>query len=385
MSTRIHYTSLDGLRGIMAFAVVLFHFQVPNFFFSGAAAVDVFFILSGIVLFENYYHKIAQDQAFSRFMIKRIARMYPLHLLCLLLITGIWVIQAFYISLHQGLSIATGFDYQFPPDYYKDGRWVMFLMQALMLNGIGFNPNGSYFNGPSWSVSSEVWSNFLIFFVLSVISRERAKIFFLIITMLLGYVVLFNSPYSALDVHRENEFGFLNLGFVRACAGLSLGGLIWLLVVQYQRTKAQNQVVVRYPQLFVSLIQVVCFIGVLLTMYKANFVQQNTFTIPIVGGVLAGSLMFQRGIIHRLLSARPFVFLGKISFALYICHYIPQYLVQSFVQPAFGYDKSLVIFVLSSLGLATFLHFKLENRLNKVVKNWLEKHYLNSQIIDKAN
>jgi hypothetical protein len=55
------------------------------------------------------------------------------------------------------------------------------------------------------------------------------------------------------------------------------------------------------------------------------------------------------------------------------------------VQPSLGYDKSLVIFVLSSLGLAALLHFKLENRLNKVVKNWLEKHYLNSQIIDKAN
>lgn len=384
MSTRIHYTSLDGLRGIMAFAVVLFHFQAPKFFFSGAAAVDVFFILSGIVLFENYYHKIADDQAFSRFMIKRVARMYPLHLLCLLLIAGIWVIQAFYIAFSQHLPIATGFDYQFPLDYYKDGRWMQFLAQALMLNGIGFNPNGVYFNGPSWSVSSEVWSNFLIFFVLSVVSKERTKIFFLIVTMLLGYVVLFNSPYSALDVHRENEFGFLNLGLVRACAGLSLGGLVWLLVVQYQRAKAQTQAAVQSPWV-VSLIQLVCFVGVLTTMYKTNFVHQNTFTVPIIGAVLAGSLMFQRGTIHRLLSARPFVFLGKISFALYICHYIPQYLVQSFVQPTLGYDKSLVVFVLSSLGLAAFLHFKLENRLNKVVKNWLEKHYSNSQIIDKAN
>src|SRR6185369_7058906 len=78
---------LDGLRGLAALAVVLFHFNI--FFlpqarlpFVGHAylAVDFFFILSGFVMAHVYGHLLASNWRVHalQFGRARFARLYPL-------------------------------------------------------------------------------------------------------------------------------------------------------------------------------------------------------------------------------------------------------------------------------------------------------------------
>lgn len=82
------YVTLDGMRGIAALAVALFHFdfiRAPH----GYVAVDFFFALSGFVLWQAYYTRWQQKAlGIVAFMRQRAIRLYPLFLLGILLCTA---------------------------------------------------------------------------------------------------------------------------------------------------------------------------------------------------------------------------------------------------------------------------------------------------------
>jgi peptidoglycan/LPS O-acetylase OafA/YrhL len=83
--------ALDGLRGLAALAVALFHAAI---FFpaltviapaNGYLAVDFFFVLSGFVLAHAYSERFAKGMTACAFMGRRLRRLYPLYLLSLAL------------------------------------------------------------------------------------------------------------------------------------------------------------------------------------------------------------------------------------------------------------------------------------------------------------
>ena len=81
-----HYVVLDGLRGVAALCVVIFHFtearcnSTPFGICHGFLAVDFFFCLSGFVLGHAYSHRMAQ-MGLRRFLRARFIRLHPLVLL----------------------------------------------------------------------------------------------------------------------------------------------------------------------------------------------------------------------------------------------------------------------------------------------------------------
>jgi len=80
---RIH--ALDGLRGVAALAVVVYHLtQVRlglNLFPHGYLAVDFFFILSGLVVAKAYEQRLREEMTFKRFLAIRAVRLMPLSIL----------------------------------------------------------------------------------------------------------------------------------------------------------------------------------------------------------------------------------------------------------------------------------------------------------------
>ena len=84
--------ALTGIRGLAAWWVVFYHFreqmasqlplEVIQFFSLGYLAVDLFFVLSGFVIYYNYQHMFDRldRQRLWSFFAARIARIYPLHL-----------------------------------------------------------------------------------------------------------------------------------------------------------------------------------------------------------------------------------------------------------------------------------------------------------------
>jgi peptidoglycan/LPS O-acetylase OafA/YrhL len=84
-ATRLDY--LDSLRGLAAFSVVIYHFicwhwadrvaaNVGSMFFNGSDAVSFFFVLSGFVLSYKYFRK-KDDIKIPFYFYKRVMRLYP--------------------------------------------------------------------------------------------------------------------------------------------------------------------------------------------------------------------------------------------------------------------------------------------------------------------
>lgn len=82
------FLTLDALRGVAATAVMIFHFGPffgMNWFTHGYLAVDFFFMLSGFVIHLAYQEKLDSGWPSMAFLKVRVARLYPLYLLGLLL------------------------------------------------------------------------------------------------------------------------------------------------------------------------------------------------------------------------------------------------------------------------------------------------------------
>ena len=77
-----HFYTMDGLRGVAAVMVVIFHrrFWIPGFeHWHGYLAVDFFFILSGFVIGHAYGERLASGRmSMLDFVIARVIRLYPL-------------------------------------------------------------------------------------------------------------------------------------------------------------------------------------------------------------------------------------------------------------------------------------------------------------------
>src|SRR6476620_200013 len=87
VNTKQHFEILDGLRGIAALAVVIFHFMEwvfsdssKNFIGHGFLAVDFFFCLSGFVIGYAYDNRMEKIGAIAFFK-SRLIRLHPLVIL----------------------------------------------------------------------------------------------------------------------------------------------------------------------------------------------------------------------------------------------------------------------------------------------------------------
>lgn len=168
-----YFRSLDAFRGFAAIAVVLFHWQmffypddvftangglnpalpfysVLSIFYNHGTSVDMFFQLSGFIFFWIYADAIARGKTtFRKFSIYRISRLYPLHLVTLIVIGILQVI----------MLDRTGhyFVVQYNDTYH-------FFLNLFFMQNWGFE-EGLSFNAPSWSSSVEIFL-YLVFFLI---------------------------------------------------------------------------------------------------------------------------------------------------------------------------------------------------------------------------
>ena len=92
-----HYLPLDAARGIAALAVMLYHFRklvypevvmsnVPHLLQRSYLAVDLFFLMSGLVIARAYEPRLKTGaMSFSGFCVTRWIRLFPLYILGTLL------------------------------------------------------------------------------------------------------------------------------------------------------------------------------------------------------------------------------------------------------------------------------------------------------------
>ncbi len=160
-----HFEILDGLRGIAALGVVIFHFMEwifidgsKNFIGHGFLAVDFFFCLSGFVIGYAYDNRI-QTMGIKEFFKRRLIRLHPLVVLGSVLGLIGFLVDPF----------AT-------PVAYSAGRIALLFLCSLLLipfpvmEDRGFNCFG--LNAPSWSLFWEYVANIFYAVVLYKVGRR---------------------------------------------------------------------------------------------------------------------------------------------------------------------------------------------------------------------
>ncbi|MCA1660714.1 MAG: acyltransferase [Novosphingobium sp.] len=207
--------ALSGLRGIAAWLVVLYHVRlslteiVPAEILAvlgkGYLAVDVFFVLSGFVIWLNYADSVATGgwSAIGRYLWRRLARVWPLHAIVLA------AFVALALLLHATGRDASAYPFSELP------------LHLLMVQNWGFT-SALTWNDPAWSISTE-FAAYLAFPLLALTAARLPRVSptaMLAIAGLLGALIW---ALFAANGHATLGADIPRLGLGRCLAEFALG------------------------------------------------------------------------------------------------------------------------------------------------------------------
>jgi peptidoglycan/LPS O-acetylase OafA/YrhL len=166
LETKQHFQILDGLRGVAALAVVIFHFMEwvftdpgKNFIGHGFLAVDFFFCLSGFVIGYAYDDRMTK-MGILKFLTSRIIRLHPL-----VIAGSILGLLAFLFDPFGGHL-----------ELYSAGKiFVTFVCSVLLIPYPVIADRGLNlfsFNAPAWSLFWEYIANIMYGLLLYRIGRN---------------------------------------------------------------------------------------------------------------------------------------------------------------------------------------------------------------------
>lgn len=286
---------IDSLRGIAALVVVLTHFQ--PFFWSrvvhgGFLAVDLFFILSGIVLTKTYQDQIMSGSISARdFLARRFARLAPLHYLAL----GLFGLAELVSWVNGGGHVV---------------NWNMplysFFLHLVFLQNVGLT-NEFTWNTVSWSISTEMAVNLLWFYVLV---KLRPTVAFFVSAMLLAAIFIFTTMGPNLDHTFANKFG-INLGLVRCVMGFSLG------VVMARTLSTDGKQSIGGNAAALLVLAMLAWVGY---AYKTPGMEGADYVVVLFLYPALVFLSLGRSFLSPILRSKPLVFLGDISYSVYLMH-----------------------------------------------------------------
>lgn len=303
LKSPVEIVSLTSLRGFLAVWVVMYHFWndvVRLFPWSkslspiaqmGSVTVPGFFMLSGFVLAYNYSDRFLtlNRQEVSRFLWLRLARIYPVHLVTLLVVVAmVWV------SNRAG--------YQLTDSGYTTRDFILNLL-LLQTWVPDFQLNWNY---PSWSISSEWFAYILFPFAVSMILRKLTTL-----ARAIGFALA--SLAASIGVMlwwRPLPFYELVLVIPTFFAGAAI---YWVLRNQ-QRSKS-FEIWRRLPELLVVVAVTACFFP---SPAVATVVLLCCFFTTIL------ALAWNGKTCHAIWTNQPAVFLGQVSYSLYMTHTLAQ-------------------------------------------------------------
>lgn len=316
-------------RFIAAVAIVILHFgesvypfnkHVLNPFIAHInLGVSYFFILSGFVMIIAYYNRQNPQVSSTGYYINRVARIFPLYLFALFLV----VIQ----------YAASGYEI----------KW-----QDVVLGSLGIHawypPSSFTLNFPGWSLSVE-----LFFYALFPLLLNRFYSTFSLrkVALIVGVIWLLSqvfinaalvSPFYKGEL--TNSYFFLFYFPLLHLNQFLVGNLAGLYVMQLTKGTSRN-----YDLLILSILLL------FLALVKADLhITYHNGLLAVLFVPLIVLITLNRGYITQLFSKKAFVFLGEISFGIYILQY-PVYLFCIRVFESAGIQSKSLIFYLYLLIL----------------------------------
>jgi peptidoglycan/LPS O-acetylase OafA/YrhL len=310
---------LTGLRGVAACSVLISHAVDTSFNYGGVSifhleaerlayfGMSLFFVLSGFVIEYNYADSFAVGPlgaATYRFFVARFARLYPLYL----------------------LSIICVFAY-IPHPYFT--RWVT--LSYLTLTQSWFNMEIATFP-PDWSISTE-WFFYFAFIpltmVLSGLRHPRAALVIFCATATVGLMVVFHFwigslvQFTNLWFWHDEHVSAGAVGWIYYfCPGVRLFEFIaGVLAAKCYRMRKSGGPAPIFARVIMLLALVWCGAVIDVNWITAKPIMDSlmrNFIFAPALALLMLNLCQYESLLSRLLASRPAVFLGEISYSIYI-------------------------------------------------------------------
>ena len=296
MSTVAYRPDIDGLRAIAVLAVVLYHFDVVGVR-GGFVGVDVFFVISGYLITGIIQSELARGEfTLARFYERRARRIFPALFVMLLatMVAGIFLLLPSDLGRLGQATIAT----------------ILFVSNGLYYERSGYFDEGSDFNPllHTWSLGVE--EQFYVGLPLLLMLVHRYKPAWLVRVIAVCALLSFVACVLAQPIVAKMVF-FLSP--FRAWE-LLLGALLALGAVRQFRNETLRQAA--------SAVALIVLLAAVASMRAGVDFPGWKAAIPVVAtAVLLHAGAGGRSWAVALLSSRPLVFVGLISYSLYLWHW----------------------------------------------------------------
>ena len=335
-SNKSHYRpDIDGLRALAILLVIVYHAKF-DFISGGFIGVDVFFVISGFLITSIILREVEKGTfTYTNFYLRRIRRIMPV-LVVVLVVTTIPAAFLFFaddfelysrLLLYAFMSAANFYLWNKGNNYFAPDTDLMPLMHI-------------------WSLSVEeqfyfIWPVMLVTMA-TLIKRSRLLLVFIVAFIALLWLSIWmaaHEPLAAYFLLPARAFELL-MGAMLA--------LHWKSIPKLPR----------YANHILSLGGFALIVGASLLLTRASpFPGMNAFW-PCLGATLlivSGKHIETAGIVNRALCWKPVVFIGLISYSLYLWHW-----------PAFVYvtysglelEGMLRLIIIASVFVLAYLSWK---------------------------
>ena len=316
MSKKTKYLpSIDSLRAIAVIAVIIYHIDA-NYLPGGFLGVDLFFVLSGYLISSLIIkeYKSTGTVNLYNFYVRRARRLLPA---VYFMITVVLII----ITLFNGVLLKKSYlDALF--GYIYSSNWWYIFHKLDYFDSFGSQSPFKHL----WSLAIE--EQFYMFFpLIFLIFNRKSKsnngnsklnknfiyvVLSLILVSLIAHILLF-------DINNINRiyFGTDTRAF-SLLVGV-VGAILYPMDRLSERTTKKDNMIYS----IVSLVSILVLIGIMINTSEYNtwLYRGGFLLVAIIGLIIIISSGRQYTFISKLLSFKPFVFIGKISYSLYLWHF----------------------------------------------------------------
>lgn len=372
--------ALTGVRALAGLYILLFHFAQPLFARapawaetlrrSGYIATSFFLMLSGFVLTLAYGRKLGDGRLDGRgFIAARIARLYPIYALALLLMLP--------FALVHRWGVVTG--------SFGDASWrykiATGVANATMTHVLVPRLNGSW-NMPGWCVSVEMWFYFafpaVVVWVLARRTRTVAGVLAgswgVALALSIAYTVA--RPDGFVPDHESSAFWLTLFKFTpytrwpEFLFGVALGAM-WLRLPAERRGQRWATPLLAGGALATG--------GVLLASPHIPYTMLHNGTLLPLYAAIVWGVMLGRGPLHRALAVRPLTAIGESSYVLYLVQLpLIEWMVLLGGRDYHRLDApfvaaAMVAIVAASLALHFFVEIRAQAWLRPTLLRWVAR------------
>jgi len=300
---------LDIFRGIFASMVVFFHLSAfsntvvlnNNFVYNSDLFVDFFFVLSGFVI--TYTAQgMAAPADMKLFYKKRFFRLYPLHIIMLLIFVCIELVKKQFVG-HIQVNQLNNANNNITTFFSN-----LFLLNSVKLPGV----TDVSWNIPSWSISAEMLSYILFGMVVWLIHRlniYKTRVFVFAGVALAALAIIYA---VAGDFKLTYSFDY---GFLRAFVGFFTGAVCFNVF-----SSTREKVIAKPTGLFNALEVIIITAMVILVTFGFPLKPYGyIYTVLFFCSIYV--FAFEKGVVSKLFKKSGFLKrVGTYSYSIYMTH-----------------------------------------------------------------